>query len=99
MLDLTNTLQQMNAHSIASAFRPVRCTEQQLAGKEAIEGFVYFTTDTKKIYCGTNGEYLPMGEILVFIMVLEHLVKMKAELLKLILLLLLIILMVEFYLS
>ena len=61
MLDLTNTLQQMNAHSIASAFRPVRCTEKQLEGRSAVDGFVYFTTDTKKIYCGINNEFTPMG--------------------------------------
>lgn len=61
MLDLTNTLQQMNAHSIASVFRPVRCTERQLEGHKAVDGFVYFTTDTKKIYCGINNEFTPMG--------------------------------------
>jgi hypothetical protein len=62
MLDLNRTLQAMGAtENTEVVFRPVRCTEKQLDGKEAIDGFVYFTTDTKKIYCGTGGEYLPMG--------------------------------------
>lgn len=50
-----------------NVFRPVRCTEERLFNsKDAnpispIDGYVYFTTDTKKIYLGTNGSFLPMG--------------------------------------
>jgi hypothetical protein len=42
-------------------FRPVKCTEEKMLSKEAQNGFVYFTTDSHKIYCGLNGEYIPMG--------------------------------------
>ena len=43
------------------AFRPVRGTEERIKAQEAIEGYVYFTTDTKKIYQGLNGTFVPMG--------------------------------------
>lgn len=42
-------------------FKPVYCTEKSISKNDAINGFVYFTTDTKKIYLGHNGEYLSMG--------------------------------------
>ena len=42
-------------------FRPVRGTEEAIKANEAIEGYVYFTTDTKKIYQGLNGTFVPMG--------------------------------------
>lgn len=50
---------------MAQVFRPVRSTEEKLFNKNnpisPEEGYLYFTTDTKKIYLGNNGEYLPMG--------------------------------------
>lgn len=50
---------------MAQVFRPVRSTEERLFNKNnpisPEEGYLYFTTDTKKIYLGSNGEYLPMG--------------------------------------
>ena len=42
-------------------FRPVKCTEKAKDKREPVEGFVYYTTDSKKIYLGSNGKYLPMG--------------------------------------
>lgn len=49
----------------ANVFRPVKSTEARLFSNadpvSPQEGYLYFTTDTKKIYLGTNGEYLPMG--------------------------------------
>lgn len=42
-------------------FKPVYCNENSLSKNDAIDGFVYFTTDTKKIYLGHNGDYLSMG--------------------------------------
>ena len=49
---LTNTV---------TPFRPVRCTEKAKDKRDPVEGFVYYTTDSKKIYLGSNGKYLPMG--------------------------------------
>lgn len=42
-------------------FRPVKCTEKAKDKRDPVEGFVYYTTDSKKIYLGSNGKYLPMG--------------------------------------
>lgn len=43
-------------------FRPVFCNEQVIKKKQAepVNGHVYFTTDTKKIFLGQNGNFLPM---------------------------------------
>ena len=62
MLDLKNILSSMDATENKDVvFRPVRCFEKQLTGKTAVDGFVYFTTDSKKIYCGVGGKFIPMG--------------------------------------
>ena len=45
----------------AYPFRPVKCTEAALANLTAVQGYVYFATDTKKIFFGNNGEFVPMG--------------------------------------
>lgn len=42
-------------------FRPVRCLEEDLETLAPIEGYVLFTTDTRKIYTCINGEYQMMG--------------------------------------
>lgn len=42
-------------------FRPVVCTESAIASHDPIKGFVYFATDSQKIYYGDNDEYIPMG--------------------------------------
>lgn len=45
-------------------FRPVQGTEERIRSfnsGQAINGYVYFATDTKKIYCGKNNEFIPMG--------------------------------------
>jgi hypothetical protein len=52
MLDLVAKLNAAGAQETATPFRPVRCKESELENKTPIDGFVYFTTDTKKIYCG-----------------------------------------------
>ena len=47
--------------STNTAFRPVRCLEEKVETLEPIEGYVLFTTDTKKIYTCIDGEYKTMG--------------------------------------
>lgn len=42
-------------------FRVVRGTEAAIQDRPTEEGYLYFSTDTKKIYMGKNGEKLPMG--------------------------------------
>ena len=43
------------------AFRPVKCNEADLQGRAAIDGYVYFVMDSKKIFCASEGNYIPMG--------------------------------------
>ena len=43
------------------AFQPVRCTEKQLEAQTPQNGYVYFTTDSQKIYLGTNNDLIPMS--------------------------------------
>ena len=43
------------------SFRPVRCKESDLSKISPIDGYVYFTTDTQKIYCSQNNKFIPMG--------------------------------------
>lgn len=49
----------------SNVFRPVQCTEAKLFADNnpitPINGYVYFATDTKKIYLGTDEKFLPMG--------------------------------------
>ena len=47
--------------STTHAFRPVRCLEESIETLAPIEGYVLFTTDTKKIYACIDGEYKMMG--------------------------------------
>ena len=61
MLDLTAILNTISAEESDYPFRPVRCREIDLEGKTPVNGFVYFTTDTHKIFLGYGGEYLAMG--------------------------------------
>ena len=61
MLDLTTVLNSMGAKQSDYPFRPVRCREVDLESKTPVNGFVYFTTDTHKIFLGHNGEYIAMG--------------------------------------
>lgn len=42
-------------------FRPVKCSEVDIQNMKPVEGYVYFTSDTHKIYAGMNGEFAPMG--------------------------------------
>lgn len=44
-----------------AAFRPVQCTEAMLKDRTPINGFLYFAIDSKKIYLGKEGQFLPMG--------------------------------------
>lgn len=41
-------------------FNPVQCTEDMLKQLAPTPGYLYLTTDTKKIYLGTQKEKLPM---------------------------------------
>lgn len=43
------------------SFRPVQGTEEKIKALNPIDGYVYFAIDTKKIYCGKNGDFVPMG--------------------------------------
>ena len=47
---LNDLTAELSARKAPSVFRPVKTTEKALKQREAIEGFVYFTTDSKKIY-------------------------------------------------
>lgn len=42
-------------------FRPVRCTEAQLAGMAKIDGYIYFTLDTGRIYIDKGTERRLVG--------------------------------------
>lgn len=50
---------------MSKVFRPVHCTEKKLFSETApitpIDGYLYFATDTKKIYLGKDDKFLPMG--------------------------------------
>ena len=54
-------LEAINAKQQDYVFRPVECTEAALASRSPIKGFVYFATDSQKIYYGNDNEYIPMG--------------------------------------
>ena len=41
-------------------FNPVQCTEDMLKQLAPTPGYLYLTTDTKKIYLGTQEKKLPM---------------------------------------
>lgn len=41
-------------------FNPIQCSEKTLKSLIPQEGYLYFTTDTKRIYLGKNGNMLPM---------------------------------------
>ena len=43
------------------SFRPVQGTEERIKALNPTDGYVYFATDTKKIYCGKDGDFVPMG--------------------------------------
>lgn len=42
-------------------FRPVRCAESALETMTPVDGHVIFTTDSRKIFLATNGEFKMMG--------------------------------------
>lgn len=42
-------------------FRPVKCLEEDIEKLAPIDGYVLFTTDTRKIYACIDGEYQMMG--------------------------------------
>ena len=44
----------------AYPFRPVRCTEDKLATLDTHDGYLYFTTDTQKVFLGNGTEKLEM---------------------------------------
>ena len=41
-------------------FRPVRCAESKLETLDTHEGYLYFTTDTQKLFMGQNGKKIEM---------------------------------------
>lgn len=42
-------------------FRPVKCLEEEVQTLTPVEGYVLFTTDSRKIYACIDGEYKMMG--------------------------------------
>ena len=48
-------------NNTSQSFRPVKCTEEVLKTLTPIDGYVAFTTDTKKIYACLDGEFKMMG--------------------------------------
>ena len=59
---LDNILFSMGAKETSDLFRPVKCLEKDIKEKQSVKGFLYFTTDTKKMYLGIeDGEYLSTG--------------------------------------
>jgi hypothetical protein len=61
MQNLITILNTLGAQESDYPFRPVRCKEIDLNSKAPVDGFVYFTTDTHKIFLGYKNEYLAMG--------------------------------------
>lgn len=41
-------------------FRPVRCIEAKLEDLNTVDGYVYFTTDTQKLFLGQDGKKIEM---------------------------------------
>ena len=58
---MSDILKNGSVRATETAFRPVRATESKLENASPVDGFIYFTTDSKKIYLGTEDKYLPMG--------------------------------------
>lgn len=50
-----------NIDTMGLPFRPVQGTETKIKSLTATNGYIYFATDTKKIYCGKDGSFIPMG--------------------------------------
>ena len=50
-----------NLNTIKLPFQPVQGKEKTIKSTNALNGYVYFATDTKKIFCGKDGEFIPMG--------------------------------------
>lgn len=44
------------------SFRPVKCTEEKIRAKKIapINGYIYFTTDTQKLFLGENNKFVEM---------------------------------------
>jgi hypothetical protein len=51
----------MEINTTHTPFRPVKCLEENVANMTPIEGYVLFTTDTRKIFTCIDGEYKPIG--------------------------------------
>ena len=49
-----------NYKETAYPFRPVRCTEENLLALTPMDGYVYLTTDTQKIFMGYQNELKEM---------------------------------------
>lgn len=58
---LDSLYEALEAQKTTDVFRPVKTTEAALEERDPVNGFVYFVTDSKKIYLGTNDGYIPMG--------------------------------------
>jgi hypothetical protein len=41
-------------------FRPVKCTEEKMSNMIPVDGYVYFTTDTQKLFLGHESDFMEM---------------------------------------
>lgn len=51
-----------NYNETEQIFRPVKCTEDKLNSLETRNGYLYFTTDTKKLFLGNENKKIQMCE-------------------------------------
>ena len=51
-----------NYNETEQVFRPVKCTEDKLNSLETRNGYLYFTTDTKKVFLGSDNKKIQMCE-------------------------------------
>lgn len=51
-----------NYNETEQVFRPVKCTEDKLNSLETRNGYLYFTTDTKKVFLGNDNKKIQMCE-------------------------------------
>lgn len=51
----------MQTQETGVSFRPLRGTEEKILAGPAIDGYIYFATDTGKIFLAKDYEFIPMG--------------------------------------
>lgn len=61
MSDLSSILEKLSAVKSENVFRPVKTNEAAMKSREAVDGLLYFSVDSHKIYLGNDNKYVPMG--------------------------------------